>query len=304
MSKKLIAGAGVVASFAIALAPLATFATDHLHPNAHQDKMSVTIEKVCAFGYTYADTTPVAAGSHTNGTQVSPSEGTGTVNTVTAGKNYGIWKVGSSAQVTTSAGAVSDFQAYDVQHMTSFVDADEDGVYDEGETATYDNGTNTNVLTDTAYGIVDNNIAIQDFAKTKLNVVCNNAKGYTITAESTALSDVANVGHDIPQTASVAAGTSSWSFKYAAVANGNSETAATVTDVRTLTYGSSTAGTWDTATTAKPIITMAKANAATGNAATPKLGDSYEITYGVAISSNQEAGTYEGTITYTLAQTL
>ena len=62
MSKKLIASAGVVASFAVALAPLATFATGSYYPNTHKDTLNVTIEEVCSFGHTYADGTVVNPG--------------------------------------------------------------------------------------------------------------------------------------------------------------------------------------------------------------------------------------------------
>ena len=55
MSKKLIAGAGVVASFAIALAPLATFATGE--PRTVVDNLEITIEESCEFGHNFTDTT-------------------------------------------------------------------------------------------------------------------------------------------------------------------------------------------------------------------------------------------------------
>ena len=41
---------------------------------------------------------------------------------------------------------------------------------------------------------------------------------------------------------------------------------------------------------------------ATQNGATSTLGDRLTITYGVSIDANQEAGTYEGSIVYTLIQ--
>ena len=43
MSKKLIAGAGVVAALAVALAPLATFA-EVVDGNAHRDTIKATID--------------------------------------------------------------------------------------------------------------------------------------------------------------------------------------------------------------------------------------------------------------------
>lgn len=50
MSKKLIAGAGVVASLAVALAPLATFATIGSSADSHTDELVVTVPVTCAFG--------------------------------------------------------------------------------------------------------------------------------------------------------------------------------------------------------------------------------------------------------------
>ena len=66
MSKKIIAGAGVVASLAVALAPLATFATV-TNDTEQTDTLQITIEEVCSFGST--DITPtVPAVAHDNGT--------------------------------------------------------------------------------------------------------------------------------------------------------------------------------------------------------------------------------------------
>ena len=82
MSKKLIAGAGVVASFAIALAPLATFATTAgTNPDASKDTLVVTVEKVCQFGYG-----TVGVGTHVNGTTTGY---TGTSGLTTSRSGYG-----------------------------------------------------------------------------------------------------------------------------------------------------------------------------------------------------------------------
>ncbi|MBQ1528286.1 hypothetical protein IIZ77_01395 [Candidatus Saccharibacteria bacterium] len=48
MSKKLIAGAGVVASLAVALAPLATFATGE--SDIHNDEIVINVLPSCTFG--------------------------------------------------------------------------------------------------------------------------------------------------------------------------------------------------------------------------------------------------------------
>ncbi|MBR3595095.1 hypothetical protein IKL45_02570 [Candidatus Saccharibacteria bacterium] len=70
MSKKLIAGAGVVASFAIALAPLATFAIDEA--DKHTDRLNVTVTPSCTFGT--ATTNPVTKGISHNSTGTDKAE--------------------------------------------------------------------------------------------------------------------------------------------------------------------------------------------------------------------------------------
>ncbi len=103
MSQKLIAGAGVAASFAIALAPLATFATPayDLANGQQVDTLKVTIEEVCALGHDYTGSTAnVAAGTHTKGNAGAVTNH-GTIkhadNTTYAGVGAGTW---SSADVT------------------------------------------------------------------------------------------------------------------------------------------------------------------------------------------------------------
>ncbi|MBR3232928.1 hypothetical protein IKF74_01440 [Candidatus Saccharibacteria bacterium] len=90
MSKKIIAGAGVVASLAVALAPLATFATPDAHySDAHTDELVVTINPSCTFG-SIAARGGVDGVSHTaaegsitttwneDGTGATDDDGTGT----------------------------------------------------------------------------------------------------------------------------------------------------------------------------------------------------------------------------------
>ena len=81
MSKKLIAGAGVVASFAIALAPLATFATGQNTDRTVIDNLEITIEDSCAFGHDFTDSniTDLDGSVRTNGTgewETSAGDGT------------------------------------------------------------------------------------------------------------------------------------------------------------------------------------------------------------------------------------
>ncbi len=50
MSKKLIAGLGVVAGLAVAMAPVATFATLGAEIDKHTDELVITVPVTCAFG--------------------------------------------------------------------------------------------------------------------------------------------------------------------------------------------------------------------------------------------------------------
>ena len=64
MSKKLIASLGVVAGLGVALAPIATFATDaEYNSDIHTDKLNVTVLPTCAFGAANA-ATPIAGVTH------------------------------------------------------------------------------------------------------------------------------------------------------------------------------------------------------------------------------------------------
>jgi len=282
MSKKLIAGAGVVASFAVALAPLATFATDYVNPRGHTDRLSVTIEQVCAFGYTTGSTQVVVPGTHTDGANAdysgdladgtqsdTPSSGHA------AGKGYGAWELASG----TTTGQIS--------------------TYDYTTTTTTDD-TYTEVK-DVAYGIMENNTYNDNFASTRLNIVCNNKNGYTLTAYPT---DLTRTGES---TDKIAAGghtaetaDSKWSFKVAATdRTGTGEDADWAAQTNTNTLASS-ASSWSTTTDSNSIQLIALTSDA--GVATPSLGDSFTVTYGVGVSSTLSAGTYEGDIRYIVAQ--
>lgn len=295
MSKKIIAGAGVVASFAVALAPMASFALsyttgDQLYPNTHQDALSVTLEKVCRFGYTYTDGTTVTPGYHTDGTKiggVTANPDHRTLNSKDQGLSYGIWDITATNNVKVAT-------AYDTQIDTT-------APFDTTATGTAPTAANTTVATDTAYGIMENATVNTGFAKTALNVICNNVDGYNITAVSTPLylgGDSSSSFYIDQTSAAPAATASTYSFQVAAVANADNKTAGTDdTDNRTVTLGSS----WlDGETSRATVVTVEpKTNK---SAASFKKGDVYEMTYGVGIAPDLPAGTYTGTVTYTLAQ--
>ncbi len=120
---------------------------------------------------------------------------------------------------------------------------------------------------------------------TKMVVVCNDATGYKVTVNSDDKAPSALVGpkksessnEQIPFTTSaLSKGTAGW----------NAATTAT-----------SISGTPKTET----VYLSAGATVLTSTTMTPAAGDTATIKYDVATSTNQAAGTYTGSITYTLA---
>ena len=274
MSKKLIAGAGVVAGLAVALAPVATFATTPSAGNQYVsqlDQLSVTVEPYCSFGYAFNDgTTTVAHGEHTNGT-------------------------GNSTNATT------------IQDTTTYGDGS--GQYGQGHGNWHD-GTNAtlelspvvsasapDIAPETAYGVMENGTYQQNFAKTKLTVICNNRNGYTITAKSTNLTSE-NSSAVIAQTSATPSGSAStWSFQF-------QNATGFALNGRTETGSAASAAAWLDATANAGLLVASIAPTAQTqpSAATTATGDSYEATYGVGVGTDLPADTYTGTILYTLAQ--
>ena len=77
MSKRIIAGLGVVAGLAVALAPVSTFAAHGNEADKHTDRLTVTVTPSCTFGT--ATTDPATVGISHNET----GEGKATWNTAT-----------------------------------------------------------------------------------------------------------------------------------------------------------------------------------------------------------------------------
>ena len=145
MSKKLIAGAGVVASLAVALAPLATFATISrtAESDKHTDTLNITVAPSCSFG------TVTAAGAVTDGI-------THTIGATDATADY----VGPTAAWTEGADSGTG----------RLPDADSGSYTTNGE-------TNDSF----AYGIYAGTKK-DAIATTTLTIYCNNAGGYTLKA--------------------------------------------------------------------------------------------------------------------------
>ena len=90
MSKRIIAGLGVVAGLAVALAPVATFATD-TESDQHTDTLNITVLPSCTFGSATLPLDPVSGISHTAGSTVAATDGgtAPTWSTVTASDGTG-----------------------------------------------------------------------------------------------------------------------------------------------------------------------------------------------------------------------
>ena len=211
MSKKLIAGAGVVASFAIALAPLATFATV-TDGNAHRDTITATIDPVCSFGHTYTSAdlpTEVTIGSHANGKNGAVQADS---TRSTAGVGAGIWDSASATNYIDATGLANGDLYY-------------------GETTT------SPVPTETLWGIVEAGSEITDFGKTVLHVVCNVKAGYQITATPTELDGGGD--DDIVYGYTSGTTTSKWGFKVVATANRGTVGGGATSDTFSPTLGQS-----------------------------------------------------------------
>ncbi len=183
MSKtnKAIAALSIAASLGMAAAPMATFATSQTNPRGITDTLSVTIEEVCAFGYTAGT---IAPGSHTDGSEISGSNITGTQNNTptsgkTAGMSYGKWDSGT-------------LTAYDIP-----------GTGDPEKSG------------QTAYGVMETGTNNPNFASTTMTIVCNNADGYQLTATPSVLTGQVTSATFAASGYSASATSSSWGYKFA-----------------------------------------------------------------------------------------
>ena len=152
MSKKLIAGAGVAAAFAVALAPLATFAADAgYNSDIHTDELNVTVLPTCAFGA--ANANPAIAGVAHNDASNTPL-----VNST----NAATWTTTGDSPIVADDG------------LGMVPDAASQTEHPSYHRATY-----------SIYaGTADDNMG-----STTLTVVCNQNNGYKIFTEAHNLSD-------------------------------------------------------------------------------------------------------------------
>ncbi len=116
MSKKLIAGAGVVASLAVALAPLATFAADATYnSDEHTDTLNVTVLPTCAFGA--ANANPVVTGVAHNAASATPLDNSTNAASWTAADTDNLGMTPDAAEQTEHKG--TDVAAYSIYAGTA-----------------------------------------------------------------------------------------------------------------------------------------------------------------------------------------
>ena len=181
MSKKLIAGAGVVASFAIALAPLATYAAYDsgrtVASDTHTDTFNINVQPTCAFG---SNDGPIVGVSHN-------SDGTGAYDGVAT------WTLSPAANAADR---------------------------NIGTTPDNDNGT-AHTSNDTASYSIEAGTTKSGFAQTTLTVYCNDstAAKYTLKVQMAELEETG--GQKIPARATYSATASGYAIDSVSKTQGN-----------------------------------------------------------------------------------
>ena len=282
MSKKLIAGAGVVASFAIALAPLATFAVDV--SDQHTDELVLTVLPSCTFGSATKGTAPYPGGiTHDDGTSGYAAD-------AATGKTTTAWNTtGGTAETTgtnhtvggtgASAGEV-DHNNADIASTGYGTLAGEGGAHADIGTEGEDGfvASNLNASSHTVHRSMLAGTTTDTFASTTMWVVCNNRGGYSITATAAPLTN-GTTAEDITVNST-----------YSAAASGY--------DLKAIT--STSAGTAMTIPTAADVTPTTETIIATHATVSAEAGDSLTVVYGLGVAASQKADTYAGTVTYKL----
>ena len=276
MSKKLIAGAGVVASFAIALAPLATFADPMPASDQHADELVVTVLPSCTFGSAKKATSPYPGGiTHDDSTGDYDADGSASAANT---RSATAWN--SAANTTTDASGALHSATDTTDHLTGDKASTGYGIL-EGESGL--TSTNSSTLANSSEHTVHRSmyagIATPNFAQTTMWVVCNNGDGYSITAAAAPLTN-GTVAEDIAVTTSaIAASTAAATSNYNGVVTTNDASEA-MTNLANIP--------------ASEGIIAKKAGVSKED------GDSLTVTYGMSIKTSQKADTYAGKVTYKL----
>ena len=212
MSKKIIAGLGVVAGLAVALTPAVTFATSTIHANAsdsHTDELVITVNPSCTFGDALAST-PVDGVSH-----IAVSGTT--------------WNESAPQTAETEAPAT---------HSNDDVDSTGFGIIaDELPDSTSTITAAVNASEHTAYRTMNAGTTNDAFAKTTLKVVCTNTDGYTVKFVTPAL--VKSAGVEIPAAATYSVSASGYNLATVTANNGTSGATDVVSGKATAAYSAS-----------------------------------------------------------------
>ena len=285
MSKKLIAGAGVVASFAVALAPLATFATVSSDASdQHTDQLVLTVLPSCTFGTAAKSTSPYPSGiTHDGSTGNYAADTTNGEHTATA------WNNGDSEHTPTASdasGALHSGSGNTTDHNTGDIESTGYGILDgeggvivesgtEGQEGYVAGNDRYNASEHTVHRSMLAGTHTANFAQTTMYIVCNNGDGYTVKATATALTN----GTETISPAATIDSTHAASGYNGVVTTSDSESAPT---------------------NLANITSTSEVTIADKNSVTKEAGDSITVTYGMGIKTSQKADTYAGTVTYKL----
>ena len=267
MSKRIIAGAGVLAGLAVALAPVATFADiAGTASDTHTDELVITLQPSCTFGDWAQSTSPLPGGI-THGSE------TGTTYNVTP---------------TTSTDSHTDDDVASTGYGT--VVAELPGGAESGSIA-------ANASEHTILRTMQAGTTAAGFASTTMKVVCTNTEGYSIKVATPNLYNETTgyTSENIPalngtgSTKAAAYSVTASGYDLDSItANNGTSSASDVVDGAATFYANETAG------TAETIVKHTGVSAATG--------DTITVTYGIGVQSNQAAGTYSGKVVYSLFQ--
>lgn len=274
MSKKLIAGAGVVASFAVALAPLATFAEGDpvSASDQHTDELVVTVLPSCTFGSAKKSGTSYPSGiTHNAPTDTGyAADGSTTVAQTRGATAWNTTQTAEAASGTDEGG-----------HNADDVDSTGYGILvNEGGLTTDNSSALSNSSEHTVHRSMYAGVSTTTFAKTTMYIVCNNGDGYSITATAEDLSN-GTTTEDIPVTnATISESTAASTSGYNGVVT--------------------TADASDAPTNLTNITSKTETIIAKKSGVTKEDGDSITVTYGMSIKTSQKADTYDGKVVYKL----
>ncbi|MBQ3275025.1 hypothetical protein IJH46_01225 [Candidatus Saccharibacteria bacterium] len=275
MSKKLIAGLGVVAGLAVAMAPVATFA-DTVNPSdQHTDELVVTVLPSCTFGSAKKSGTPYPSGITHN----APTDtGYAADGSASAAQTRGAtaW---NTTQTTEASGSVTDTD--EGGHNADDADSTGYGILvGEGGLTNDNSSTLSNSSEHTVHRSMYAGVSTTTFAKTTMYIVCNNGTGYSVTATAEDLSN-GTTAEDIPVTDATISET----------------TAATTSGYNGVV---TTADSSDAPTNLTNITSTGETIIAKKTGVTKEDGDSITVTYGMSIKTSQKADTYDGKVVYKL----